>query len=82
MATERQLYIDGQWTKPKKSQTFDVYSPSTGSKIGTIPAATAEDVDKAVLAANKAFRSGVWSKKSGAHRAKFLRSIAEKVRCS
>ena len=76
---ERQLYIGGAWTKPLKQQTFDVYSPSTGSKFGIIPAATAEDVDKAISAALKAFKSGSWSKKSGAHRAKYLRAIADKV---
>lgn len=75
----RQLYIGGAWTKPAQGQTFDVFSPSSGSKLGTIPAATAEDVDRAVSAAVKAFQSGVWSKTSGAHRARFLRAIADKV---
>lgn len=75
----RQLYINGVWTKPAQGQTFDVYSPATGSKIGTIPAATAEDVDKAVTGALRAFRSDLWSKQSGAHRAKYLRKIADKV---
>lgn len=77
---DRQLYIDGKWIQPVKGQTYDVYSPATANKIGTIPSATAEDVDKAVVAANKTFRSGVWSKQSGAHRARFLRAIAEKVK--
>ncbi len=76
---DRQLYIGGAWTRPVQGKTFDVYSPSSGSKIGTIPAATAEDVDKAVSAALSTFKSGVWSKTTGAHRAKFLRAIAEKV---
>lgn len=77
---DRQLYIDGKWIRPVQGQIYDVYSPATAEKIGTIPSATAEDVDRAVVAANKTFRSGVWSKQSGAHRAKFLRAIAEKVR--
>lgn len=75
----RQLYIDGSWQRPAQGKTFDVYSPSTGSKLGTIPAATAEDVDKAITAALKTYKSEVWSKKSGAYRAKFLRAIAEQV---
>ena len=77
---DRQLYINGAWQKPAKGQTFDIYSPSSGSKIGSIPAATAEDVDNAITSALKAYKSGTWNKKSGAHRAKFLRAIAEKVR--
>ena len=77
---ERQLYIDGAWVKPVKGLKYDVHSPATGDKISTIPSATAEDVDKAVLAASRAFKSGVWSKRSGAHRAKILRAAADKVR--
>ena len=76
---KRQLYIGGSWQRPAQEKTFDVFSPSSGSKIGTIPAATAEDVDKAITAALKTYKSGVWSKKSGAYRAKFLRAIAEEV---
>ena len=76
---ERQLYIGGSWQRPAQGKTFDVFSPSSGSKIGTIPAATAEDVDKAITAALITYKSGVWSKKSGAYRAKFLRAIAEQV---
>ena len=76
---ERQLYIDGAWVKPDKGQRYDVYSPTTGDKIGTIPSATAEDVDKAVLAASKAFKTGAWSKRPGAYRAKILRAVANKV---
>lgn len=79
MIPDRQLYINGAWEKPSMGKTFDVFSPSSGTKIGTIPAATAEDVDKAVSSALKAFKSGVWSKQSGAQRAKFLRAIADKV---
>ena len=75
----RQLYIGGSWQTPAQGKTFDVYSPSSGNKIGTIPAATAEDVDKAITAALNTYKSGVWSKKSGAYRAKFLRAIAEQV---
>lgn len=76
---KRELYIGGSWQRPVQGKTFDVFSPSSGSKIGTIPAATAEDVDKAITAAAKTYKSGVWSKKSGAYRAKFLRAIAEQV---
>ena len=76
---DRQLYIGGSWQKPAQGQSYDVYSPSSGSKIGTIPSATAEDVDRAVSAALKTYKSGVWSKKSGAYRAKFLRAMAGQV---
>ena len=50
--------------------------------LGDIPAATAEDVNVAVEAAQKAFtrnKGKDWSAASGAYRAKFLRAIAAKV---
>ncbi|KAL3160878.1 hypothetical protein ABBQ38_009271 [Trebouxia sp. C0009 RCD-2024] len=77
---DRQLYIDGAWQKAAQGQSYDVYSPASGSKIGTIPSATAEDVDKAITAALKTYKSGVWSKRSGAYRAAFLRAMAGQVR--
>ena len=49
---------------------------------GDIPAATAEDVNIAVEAAQRALsrnRGKDWSSASGAHRAKYLRAIAAKV---
>lgn len=58
---------------------MDVINPATEKAFATIPAATAEDVDAAVAAATAAFKSGHWSRTTGAYRAKFLRAIAQKV---
>jgi hypothetical protein len=44
-----------QWTMARAS---DVYSPLSGTKIGAIGNATAEDVHRAISAAVIAFRSG------------------------
>lgn len=49
---------------------------------GDIPAATAEDVELAVDAAQRAFsknKGANWAKAPGAVRAKYLRAIAAKV---
>lgn len=59
---------------------MDVINPASEKAFATIPAATAEDVDAAVAAATAAFKSGHWSRTTGAYRAKFLRAIAQKVR--
>lgn len=58
---------------------MDVINPASEKAFATIPAATAEDVDAAVAAATAAFKSGHWSRTTGAYRAKFLRAIAQKV---
>ncbi len=74
------LYIDGRWVKPARLQTFAVLEPSTGALLHNAPAATAEDVDAAVLAARAAFDTGGWPQRSGAERAGYLRAIAAGIR--
>jgi acyl-CoA reductase-like NAD-dependent aldehyde dehydrogenase len=74
---ERDLYIGGNWVKPVKGERFDVICPHDERKIGSIPLATAQDVDAAVTAAQAA--KGAWGRSTGASRAEFLRKIAEKV---
>ncbi|XP_020576142.1 betaine aldehyde dehydrogenase 1, chloroplastic-like [Phalaenopsis equestris] len=78
----RQLFIDGEWKEPNKKR-IPVINPANETVIGDIPAATAEDVELAVEAARRAFyRNGgrEWARASGATRAKYLRSIASKIR--
>ncbi|KAI4326674.1 hypothetical protein MLD38_031962 [Melastoma candidum] len=78
----RTLFIDGEWRAPVLGNRIDVINPSSGEIIGDIPAATAEDVELAVVAAQRAFsrnRGRDWAAAPGAIRAKYLRAIAAKV---
>jgi aldehyde dehydrogenase (NAD+) len=52
-----QFYIDGQWIDPVTPHPFDVISPATEEVCGRISLGAAEDVDKAVAAAKRAFES-------------------------
>lgn len=76
----RELFINGQWTRPLKGQYLDIVSPATEAVVGRIAAASPEDVAVAVENSLAVFKSGVWSKTTGAHRAGVLRSIAQKLR--
>ncbi|GAC84615.1 putative aldehyde dehydrogenase [Gordonia paraffinivorans NBRC 108238] len=51
----RKFYIDGAWQEPASSATVTVTSPTTEQPIGSVPAATTEDIDRAVAAARRAF---------------------------
>ncbi|THH27889.1 hypothetical protein EUX98_g6300 [Antrodiella citrinella] len=53
------LYIDGKWVDGSKKTTIDVINPTNGKIITKISQATSEDVDLAVVAAQKAFDT-VW----------------------
>ena len=48
-------YIDGEWVDAVSGETFDSTSPADGELIGTFPRSDADDVDRAVAAAQAAF---------------------------
>jgi len=80
MKMRRELYIDGKWLRPIKGGTCPVINPATEEVIGTIAAATEEDVDIAVKAARRAFDRDGWPQLSGSQRATYLRAIADGIR--
>ncbi|MGV0626113.1 aldehyde dehydrogenase family protein [Mycolicibacter minnesotensis] len=67
------FYIDGQWVAPAGLKSFDVENPATETVCGTITLGSAEDVDRAVGAARRAFAG--WSASSRADRLELLQAI-------
>jgi succinate-semialdehyde dehydrogenase/glutarate-semialdehyde dehydrogenase len=72
------LFIDGSWTKGSGTRPRDIFDPSTGEVIGQVPCAEQADLEKAVIAADRAFRS--WSAVSTYDRGKILRKAADLLR--
>ena len=70
------LYIGGQWVSSSSRETIDVINPANEQVVGSIAAATADDVNAAVKAARQAFDNGPWPKMKGCERAIVLRKIA------
>ncbi|MBI1306376.1 MAG: aldehyde dehydrogenase family protein [Bacteroidetes bacterium] len=68
-------YINGQWTAPVRGNYFENISPVNGQPFTKAARSTAEDIDLALDAAEKAFVS--WSKTSAATRANLLLKIAQ-----
>ncbi|MFF1263409.1 aldehyde dehydrogenase [Streptomyces sp. NPDC058321] len=60
MTSYDQLFIGGHWVAPAGSEIIEVHSPHDQSLVGTVPHATAADVDAAVAAAREAFDNGPW----------------------
>ena len=81
VATELQvrdkLYIDGEWVDPAGDETIDVVNASTEEVMARIPQGTAQDVDRAVAAARRAFET--WSQRPLVERAETLRAVAAGV---
>jgi acyl-CoA reductase-like NAD-dependent aldehyde dehydrogenase len=68
--------IDGRGESSER--TFEVINPSTAAPFAHCPDASAEQLDRAVAAARKAF--GEWSAHSFAERRKYLHKLAARVR--
>ena len=66
--TKLQNFINGEFVDPADGQTEEVINPSTGEVIAEAPVSTAEDVDRAVAAARKAFET--WGRQHPARRAR------------
>ncbi len=72
--TREQLFVGGEWVDPAGADSIEVVNPTTEETMGTIPAGTPEDVDRAAAAARSAFEA--WSQTSREERADYLGAIA------
>lgn len=71
-----QFYIDGVWVDPFEPRMIDVVDPSTEEPFAQIAIGSAQDVDRAVIAARRAFAS--YSTTSREDRLALLRRILER----
>jgi succinate-semialdehyde dehydrogenase / glutarate-semialdehyde dehydrogenase len=71
------LFIDGSWSKAG-GPAIDILNPATGDRIGAVEHASKADLDKALAAADRAFKT--WSKVSAFDRYKIMRKSAEILR--
>lgn len=70
-------FIGGQWVAPASGEYFDNISPIDGKAFTKAARGNKEDIDRALDAAHKAFKS--WSKASAATRSKVLLDIADRI---
>jgi aldehyde dehydrogenase (NAD+) len=68
------IFIGGEWVQPRGTEPIEVVNSTTEEVMGTIPACSAEDADRAVAAARAAFDS--WSRAPREERAGYLSAIA------
>src|SRR2546430_8168946 len=69
------MIIDGDRTKAASGKSYEVRNPATGEVVDEVPAGGPADVDKAALAAAKAF--GSWSKLPANQRREILHKAAQ-----
>ena len=71
------MYINGEFCEASDGGRFESINPSTGEPWATAPAATEEDVDRAVRSAHHALYEGPWSKLTATERGKMLFKLAD-----
>ena len=75
--TKLQNFIDGEFVDPAEGATEEVLNPATAEPIAEAPLSTAEDVDRAVAAAKRAFDG--WADTTPAQRSLALIRLADRI---
>ncbi|WP_440912541.1 aldehyde dehydrogenase [Candidatus Pelagibacter sp.] len=73
------MFIDGEWVESSSNKKIETLNPENNEVWATVPEANEEDVNKAVIAAQKAFET-TWGNLHPTKRAKYLRAIADELR--
>jgi acyl-CoA reductase-like NAD-dependent aldehyde dehydrogenase len=71
------MHVGGAWVEAEAGARTEATSPATGETIGTIPEGTREDAQRAIAAANAAWRE--WAARSAFDRADAMERVADLV---
>jgi succinate-semialdehyde dehydrogenase/glutarate-semialdehyde dehydrogenase len=77
MYSDVSLYIDGRWRDGRRG-TLPIINPASEEEIGRLAHASTEDLDEALEAAARSFKT--WSKVPALERSKLLRKVASLIR--
>jgi len=72
-----QHYIGGEWVDPASGEWFESHNPYTGQPWALFPRGNAEDADRAVAAAHRAFTSGDWPSMTATQRGALVRKLGD-----
>jgi len=71
------LYIDGRWQEAVGGATYGVVNPATEQEIARVANASRADIDRAIVAARRAFDDGPWRRTTPKDRARVLRRLID-----
>jgi len=74
---EGRAYIDGEYAASASGEVFDCINPANGRRIASIASGGAEDIDRAVKSARRAFDG--WSRMAAMDRKRILLRFAELI---
>jgi len=73
------LFIDGEFVDAASGETFETHDPSTGEVVATVARAGAEDVDRALAAARRAFDQGPWPTMKPQERTRLMLRVFDRL---
>jgi 1-pyrroline dehydrogenase len=75
--SQHKQFIGGEWVESSSGEMMEVLNPATGETIAEVPRGTAEDVERAVEAAKKAWSE--WQFKTPKDRMELLLKLADAI---
>ena len=75
--SQHKMFVGGEWVESTSGETMEVLNPATGEAIAEVPRGTAEDVERAVGAAKKAWVE--WQDKTPKDRMELLLKLADVI---
>ena len=73
------ILIDNEWCDAVSGKTFAVTNPATEETLAQVAEGDREDINRAVLAARKAFEGGPWARMNARDRGRVLMRLANLV---
>lgn len=73
------LFIDGEWVEGSEGQVMTSSNPATGDTWASFACASADDVERAVQAANRALQDPEWRDMTQTARGKLLYRLADLI---
>ena len=71
----RRQYIDGEWVDSANNETRKIINPYNQETIIEVAEGTAEDAERAILAARESVELGEWTQETSEVRAQKVRAI-------
>lgn len=74
------MFIDNQWINSNSGEIIETKNPANMEVLANFPRSNADDIDQAVQAASKAFKSTEWREILPAERSRIMLKIASLIR--
>jgi betaine-aldehyde dehydrogenase/aminobutyraldehyde dehydrogenase len=75
--SQQKMFVGGEWVESASGETMEVLNPATGEAIAEVPRGSAEDAERAVAAAQRAWVE--WQDKTPKDRMELLLALADIV---